>query len=68
MSIIADLVQRIYTPGSLSSTGGELRFELSNRLDDMEVTAVRQLRLDGCDLDPAGVELRFSGSGGWPRE
>ena len=61
MSITADLVQRIYTPGSLSSDGREVRFELNNRLEDMRITAVGGVRVDGRELDGAGVELRLNG-------
>jgi hydroxymethylglutaryl-CoA reductase (NADPH) len=61
MSITADLVQRLYTPGSLAGGGGEVRFELSNRLDDMQLVAVRRVRLDGRELDHASLELACSG-------
>ena len=58
MSITTDMVQRLYTPGSLASTGREVRFALSNRLDDMLLTGVLQVRLDGHDLPPADVHVR----------
>ena len=61
MSIITDHVERLYTPGSLTSAGGEVRFELSNRLDDMLLTAVLHVRLDGRDLDHGEVEIRLGG-------
>jgi hydroxymethylglutaryl-CoA reductase (NADPH) len=61
MSITADFAQRLYTPGTLSTAGSELRFELSNRLDDMQVVAVHQVCLDGTELDLHAVELRLDG-------
>ncbi|HET7228579.1 MAG TPA: hydroxymethylglutaryl-CoA reductase [Longimicrobium sp.] len=59
MSVAEDMAQRLYTPGSLSAGADGVRFELSNRLDDMQLTAVLGVRLDGRDLAPADVELRM---------
>ena len=59
MSITADLVQRLYTPGSLSNGDPGLRFSLSNRLDDMQLTGVRELRVDGRTVDAGHVRVRL---------
>ena len=67
MSIIADLAQRIYTPGSLSSAGGELRFELSNRLDDMRLTPFAGCASMGMISTPPGWSFACPASGTRPR-
>lgn len=62
MSITADLVQRLYTPGSLTDGGRGVRFSLNNRLEDLQLTGVDELRVDGRAVATDHVRLQVDGS------
>jgi hydroxymethylglutaryl-CoA reductase (NADPH) len=62
MSITADMVQRLYTPGSLVSGGQGVRFSLNNRLEDLQLTAVHELRMDGRIVAAEHVRLQMEGA------
>ncbi|HEX6913470.1 MAG TPA: hypothetical protein VF142_23900, partial [Longimicrobium sp.] len=61
MSITQEMVQRLYTPGSLVGGAPGVRFSLSNRLEDMQLTGVRGLVLDGRAVPGDRVEVRMKG-------
>jgi hydroxymethylglutaryl-CoA reductase (NADPH) len=61
MSITEEMVQRLYTPGSLVGGRPGVSFSLSNRLDDMQLTGVTELLLDGRTVPRERVQLRLDG-------
>lgn len=61
MSITPEMVQRLYTPGSLVGGRPGVSFSLNNRLEDMQLTAVRELLLDGRPVPRDRVEVRMDG-------
>src|SRR5579859_1997982 len=53
------LIERLYTVGSLHNTDAGVRFAIKNRLTDAELTAVRDIAIDGCPLDMDRVRLHL---------
>ena len=52
-------LERLYTVGSLTNTGGGARFSLKNRLSDAELVSIRRIAIDGepLMLDCVRLEL-----------
>ena len=68
MSITADLIQHLYTPGSLCNGDSGPRFSLANRLEDALVTGIPAVRVDGRDIAPREVEVRLAGEDARPAD
>ncbi|HEU0076502.1 MAG TPA: hypothetical protein VFQ76_02565, partial [Longimicrobiaceae bacterium] len=68
MSITAELVQQLYTAGSLRNGNPGLCFSLTNRLEDALVTGLHAVRVDGRELAPGGVEVRVAGGEARPAD
>ena len=61
MSITQEMVQKLYTPGCLTQGNPGVTFSLSNRLDDMQLTGVAGLVLDGRPVSRDRVQVRVDG-------
>ena len=53
------MIERLYTVGSLQNTDAGARFAIKNRLADAELTAVREITIDGHPVDLERVRLHL---------
>ena len=52
------LLRKLYTVGSLSSTGGQASFVLRNRLSDATLTGLSRVAIDGDEVPAGAVTVR----------
>ena len=53
------MIERLYTVGSLQNTDAGARFAIKNRLADAELTAVREIAIDGHPVELERVRLHL---------
>ena len=58
------LLKQLYTFGSLSNTGSDVKFALKNRLSDATLTGIRSISIDGKPADLANATLELGGGNG----
>lgn len=59
MIIPSLILRQLYTTGSLKNTGEGIRFQIKNRLTDVTLTAINNIKINGIDIPRDRIELRL---------